>query len=145
MDARLSGILDELVEKRTLSLEGLEAITALRMKVSAFEVTELGRQEELKKAAEIARADLLSSAQSLVKRLTAELEAQNKIVADVLAREIDLRVKEATLAGRRTAFEKLEQFVTLIFKNRTLRESAMEIAPCPSISAHPAEFRTRRP
>lgn len=134
MDAKLTGILDELVEKRTLSLEGLEAISALRMKVSLFEAGELSRLEDQKKAAETARAALLSNAQNEMKRLAEELAAQRKIVVEVQVREIDLRVKEANLAGRMTAFEKLEQFVTLIFKNRTLRESAMEIAPPQTIS-----------
>ena len=124
MDAKLEATLREIVEQKTLSLEGVAAVQALRERVAKFEAAE---------AAAVAAREQQARGE-VEKRLAAaeaELSTLRLLAANVEKRSRDLAVAEAALKPREELANRALTIVETFFKNRTVRETISGSDPTP--------------
>ena len=125
MDAtKIEAALQEIVEKKTLSLDGIGAVEELRRRVAGYEARDAQAKADAEKRAQHELVTERDDLRGIVNGYEAKNSALDAKADALRQREQAIALTEARLEERGKALNDVLTFASLVFKNRMVRESA---------------------
>jgi hypothetical protein len=124
MSTELTKMIDDLVEQKTFTLDGLKAVQELREQAIALTEKNRNNEDVLKGT----KADLQARNNELVKA-NAELAKFKDMETALVEREKKQTKLECDVEKHKALAEQGKEFVQLIFRNQTVMTSTMKHIP----------------